>query len=534
MKPDLDKRYIYAGVALLIILSVIGIVISLTQNNGNPNGAMSTEASTEQSSEISSEESTSEAALENEYFYKRPENQNRVLAIRALEESQLPAPYDFTQYGLKNYKDRRFYALVIIEFAKHDQPTSETSTESITEMARLEIISELDASHIEQVYNQLEIRYEEDYAIFQYDHQFNVTSLIEPKLYRNYLLYDLEYTSESTPETTTIGVYKSSFTNVMFSTTDKLFLSEPVIDAKTEVEDYDWEGKTVNHRSAITSEQGPALSKITTEPRLKQLILGASSSVVFDRLGMPKNFGWISGYYLAYEDLLLFSEMEENGDTLTFQPISTIMYFGDFSIVGIKKGMTFKEVEQIIGVQDVINFSEINELNYPLSVTLKKEGFSISIGFNANFEVADFLIRIDDGEERQVFEPLPNDVEGAFTADAFLVPGIEHFTDFVTGYKNCYFNASVVSSGSTESIDIGFYTYDLSKKSPILVNDQPMKMVFEILNDINPSVVTVGKEDGIIYKIDLNTLEAIPVSGPNYKAYIARGGMIFKASLLSD
>ena len=524
MKPDLDKRYIYAGVALLIILSIIGIVISLT---GNPNVATSTEASTEQSSEISTEESTPEVALENKYFYKSPENQKRVIAIRALEESELPAPYDLTQYGLKNYKDRRFYVLVILEFEKHDQSTSETSTESTTEstteVARLEIISELDASHIEQVYNQLEIRYEEDYAIFQYDRKFYVTSLTEPKLYRNYMLYDLEYTSESTPETTTIGVYKSSFTNVMFSTTDKRFLSEPVIDAKTEVEDYDWEGKTVNHRSAITSEQGPALSKITAEPRLKQLILGASSSVVFDRLGMPKNFGWISGYYLAYEDLLLFSEMEENGDTLTFQPISTIMYFGDFSIVGIKKGMTFKEVEEIIGVQDVIHFSEINELSYPLSVTLKKEGFSISIGFNANFEVADFLIRIDDGEERPISEPLPDAVESAFSSDAFLVNGLEHFTDFVTGYKNCYFNAST-----------RFYTYDLSKKSPILVNDQPMKMVFEILNDINPSVVTVGKEDGIIYKIDLNTLVAIPVSGPNYKTYIARGGMIFKSSLLSD
>lgn len=540
MKPNLDKHFIYAGIALILVIGVIGIIIALTQNNDRINEVTSKEASTEQSSEISTELSTepsSEVALENEYFYKRPENQNRVLAIRALDDSQLPAPYDFTKYGLNDYKDRRFYALVVIEFAKFDQTNTDATPESmepITEVAVLEIISELEASHIEQVYNQMEMRYEDDYAIYQHDHQFFVTSLTEPKLYRNYLLYDLKFTSESTPETTTIGVYKASFTNVVFSKSDKRFLSAPVTDAQIEAEDYDWEGKTVIHKPAITSEQGPSLSKITAEPRLKQLTLGASSSVIFDRLGMPKNFGWLSGYYLAYEDLCLFSYIEENGDTLTFQPISTIMYFGDYPVAGIKKGMTFIEVEQIIGAQDVINFSEINELNYPLSVTLRKEGFSIILGFNADFEVTEFLIRPEDVETGPIVEPLPNEVEGAFTGDAFLVPGIEYFTDFVTGYKNCYFNASAVSSGSTESIDIGFYTYDLSREEPTLINDQPMKMVFEILNDINPSAVTVGKEDGIIYIIDLNTLKAIAVSGPNYKAHIARGGIIFKASLLSD
>src|SRR3990167_2245747 len=118
MKPNLDKHFIYAGIALILVIGVIGIIIALTQNNDRSNA---NETSTEQSSEIATEVSTeasSEASIENDYFYIKPEGQNRVIALRLLEESEIPVPYDFTQYGLKKYKDSRYYALVIVEFAE--------------------------------------------------------------------------------------------------------------------------------------------------------------------------------------------------------------------------------------------------------------------------------------------------------------------------------------------------------------------------------------------------------------------------------
>lgn len=532
MKSNLDKRYIYAGALLIILIGVIGIFIALNQKSDDQSTAENTtELSTDISSEIPTE-TTTEATIDNDYFYTRPEGQMRVLAIKALDDSEIPVPYDFTQYGLNKYKDSRYYALVILEF-EENQTTSGVSNESMTVVAELEIVSELEASHIEQVYNQMEIRYEEDYAIYQHDRKFFVTSLIEPKLYKNFVFFDLQYKSESTPETTTIGVYQSSFSNVEFSKKDKRFISKPITDGQ-KTEDYDWESKTVIHKPALTSVQGPSLSKITDEPRLAQLTLGASSAVLFDRLGQPKNVGWLSGYYLAYEELLFFSEMEENGDALTFHPTKAILYFGDFAVAGLKKGMTFKEVEKVIGPQDVLIFTEGNELNYPLNVVIKKEGFSISIGFNANFEVTQFLIRPEDVETGPIGEPLPNEVESAFSEDIFEIIGLEKFTDFTSGFNLSYFNASPMSSGGIEPIDIGFYMYDLSRQAPILVNDQPMYTVFEVFYDINPSIVTVGKEDGIIYKIDLNTFEATPVSGPNYKNHIAKGSMIIKASLLND
>lgn len=131
-----------------------------------------------------------------------------------------------------------------------------------------------------------------------------------------------------------------------------------------------------------------------------------------------------------------------------------------------------------------------------------------------------FIIRPEDVETGPIGEPLPNEIESAFSEEIFEINGLEKFTDFTSGFNLCYFNASPVSSGGIEPIDIGFYMYDLSRLVPILVNDQPMYTVFEVFYDINPSI--------------LNTFEAMPVSGPNYKNHIARGSMIIKASLLND
>ena len=156
---------------------------------------------------------------------------------------------------------------------------------------------------------------------------------------------------------------------------------------------------------------------------------------------------WLLGYYLNYEDLSIYASMNEKGDTLTFEPVYAVLYTGDYPVVGLHKGMTFKEVEQIIGPQSALNFSPGDEMTYPLSMVLKKDGFTIKVGFDTELKVSQFYIRIDieagyvASENGQVFEPMTSEVARAFSEELFDYDGFEQFTDFRSeerrGGKEC-------------------------------------------------------------------------------------------------
>jgi len=535
MKLNMDKRLIYAGAVSLLILCVV-IIWGLSREPSTDIAVTTTELSTEPpaSAEVVQNE------LEHDYFYIRPKLQKRVIAIRALEEAELPAPFDFTQYGEESYKDRHFYALVILDI----DTDVRLNTEVITEVAQLEIINTLQAAGIEQTYKQLEIQYEDEHAVYKHDKQYFVTSLIAPKLYKKYAIYDElslnPFSSGTNLDTMHVDVYQTPYHKVSFSISEKRFISVPVNDVQPQTDAFTFEGKTIEHKPSLTSVQGPLFSSITEEPRLNQFTLGSSSSVVFERLGKPETVKWLMGHYLKYDDLMIYSTMDEKGDMLTFFPCDTVLYFGDYPVAGLQKGMTFKEVDQIIGPHPALYFSENNEMTYPLSMSITKEGFSIGIGFDTELKVSQFFIRNAETAEEKAnqgdpyYEPMQAEVVSAFSEERFKDVGLQGFTDFSTGFNNCYFNASAVSNGSSGSIDIGFYTYDLSRKAPILISDQPMRMVFELLHEANPSVITIGKEDGVLYKIDLNTFDCKPLSGPNYKHYLVRDGAVIKASMFSD
>lgn len=534
----MDKRFIYAGVGLTILIIAMIIINGLSHNKSNSNLGTSNAPTTESTlSQETSEWVTN--TLEHEYVYLRPKLQRRVIAIRALDRSEIPAPFDFTESGKAQIEKGHFYSVVILDI----DTDLRQKTETITEVAEIEIINTFEATEIEQIYRQLEIRYEDDYAIYKHDRQYFVTSLNEPRLFKKYAIYDSIIPLESRSDPNFIDIYRTPSQRVYFSISEQQFSTVPENAVLPVTDTFSWDGKTINHTPTLTSVQGPSFSKVTDEPRLNKFNLGASSAVVFERLGMPKSVKWLLGHYLNYEDLAIYSNVDEKGDTLTFDSVYAVLYTGDYPVAGLHKGMTFKEVEQIVGPQSALYFTAGDEMTYPLSMGIKKDGFTIKVGFDPELKVSQFYMRIDDvfndnevedGDKSQVFEPMPSEVALAFSEALFESDGFEQFTNFSTGVYNCYFNASAVSSAGIAGIDIGFYTYDLSRRAPTLVSDQPMKMLFELLIDANPSVITIGKEDGILYKIDLNTFAQTPMSGPNYKDYVVRGETVIKASLVSD
>ena len=535
MKLSHDKRWYYAGAAVLLIIIAFIIWGQLHKTKADIAGT-TTEATTEPpaTTEVVQNE------LEYDYYYERPKLQRRVIAIRELEDAELPAPFDFTQYGEESYKDKHFYALVILDI----DTDVRLNTEVITEVTQLEILGTLQAVGIEQTYKQLEIRYEDEHAVYKHDKQYFVTSLTEPKLYKKYAIYDelslIPFSRGTNLDTMHVDVYQTPYRKVSFSISEKQFISMPDNNMQPETDAFTFEGKTIEHKPSLTSVQGPSFSSITEEPRLNQFTLGSSSSVVFERLGKPETVKWLLGNYLKYDDLMIYSTMDEKGDNLTFFPCNAVLYFGDYPVSEIQKGMTFKEVEQIIGPQPALYFSENNEMTYPLSMSITKNGFNIGIGFDSELKVSQFFIRSAETAEEKAnqgdpyYEPMPNEVVSAFSEERFKVVGLQGFSDFAIGFNSCYFNASAVTNGSSGSIDIGFYTYDSSQNAPTLISDQPMRMVFELLHDANPSVITIGKEDGVLYKIDLNTFDCNPLSGSNYKHYVVRDGAVIKASMFND
>jgi hypothetical protein len=535
MKPNLDKRFIYAGVGLIVLIIAIIIINGLNHNNGTSNEALSSAPTTESAITHGTSEWIKNT-MEHDYVYVRPKLQRRVIAIRVLAESEIPKPFDFTEFGKAQMDKGHFYSVVILDI----DTDVRLKTETITEVAELEIINTFEATDIEQIYRQLEIRYEDDHAVYKHDRQYFVTSLNEPRLFRKYAIYDSIIPLEPIFDTNFIDIYRTPSQRVYFSISEQQFSTIPENAVLPVVDTFSWEGKTINHTPTLTSVQGPSFKAITDEPRLNKFALGASSAVVFERLGMPISVKWLLGYYLNYDDLSIYASMGEKGDTLTFDPVYAVFYTGDYPVAGLQKGMTFKEVEKIIGPQPALTFTAGDEMTYPLSMGIKNDGFTIKVGFDPELKVSQFYIRIDNevggvtSEDAKVFEPMPSNVALAFSEEYFESVGLEQFTDFATGTGNCYFNATTVSSDGISGIDIGFYTYDLSRREPTLVSDQPMKMFFELLHDANPSVITIGKEDGVIYKIDLNTFVQTPMSGPNYKDYVVRGEAVIKASLTSD
>ena len=316
MKPNLDKRFIYIGIGLIVLIIAIIIINGLSHNNGTSNEALSSAPTTE-SAIIQGTSESVKNTLEHDYVYVRSKLQRRVIAIRALDPSERPAPFDFTESGKEQIEKGHFYSVVILDIDKDVR----LKTETINEVAELEIINTFEATDIEQIYRQLEIRYENDYAVYKHDRQYFVTSLNEPRLFRKFAIFDSIIPNNPSYDTGSIDVYRTPSKRVCFSISNQQFFTLSDNNAMPRTDNFTWEDKSINHSPTLTSVQGPSFKAITDEPRLNKFALGASSAVVFERLGMPVSVKWLLGYYLNYEDLSIYASMDDKGDTLTFDPV---------------------------------------------------------------------------------------------------------------------------------------------------------------------------------------------------------------------
>jgi hypothetical protein len=471
-----------------------------------------------------------------EYYYIRPDLQRRVIALKSLDESEYPVPYDFTEYGKEHYARQEFYALVILDI----DTDVRLNTETITEVAELQLIGFDRTKPLESLYNQMNIRYEDGHVVYHHDNIYYVTSLDEPQLYKNYVFFGSEMPSKPTQDTDSIMVLETSYRTLTFRIRDKSFSEFLRTEEFLKKEEpYDFASKAILHEPSLSSVQGPDFSKITSEPRLNQFTLGSSSSVIFDRLGTPDDKGWIVGDYLLYDDLMIYSPVDEKKDEITFYPISAVMYYGEYPIAGIKKGMSLTDVQQILKPESLI-FSEGSEIAYPLVIPFKRDGFDILMTFDRDLKVQGFRIRteeiesVDAEEASDRFDRMISEIENEFSEVDFNHEGLFGYEDFRGGLISSYFNASTTINDRGEPIDLDFYSYDLTSRQPKKISDQPMRLFFELLDDVNPSLITVGKDDGILYKIDINSSKQIPLYGTNFKDYLIRGGTMMKAALVSD
>ncbi len=521
------KRVLMFGLSAVVILLLIFTITKGKNINEEPQ---------DDSIDIVDDSSSSLELPNDDYYYIRPDLQRRVIALRSLDESEYPMPYDFTEYGKDYYERQEFYALVILDI----DTDVRLNTETITEVAELQLIGFDRTKPIESLYSQMNIRYEDGHVVYHHDNIYYVTSLDEPQLYKNYVFFGSEIPSKPTQDTDSITVLETSYRTLTFRIRDKSFSEFLKTDEFLKKEEpYDFASKAILHEPSVSSVQGPDFSKITSEPRLNQFTFGSSSSVIFDRLGTPDDKGWIVGDYLLYDDLMIYSPVDEEKDEITFYPISAVMYFGEYPIAGIKKGMSLSDVEQILRPDQFI-FSEGSEIAYPLVIPITMDGFDILITFDRELEVQGFRIRTEDietvdaKEASDRFDRMISEIENEFSEVDFNHEGLFGYKDFRGGLRSCYFNASTTINDLGEPIDLDFYSYDLTSREPKKISDQPMRLFFELLDDENPSLITVGKDDGILYKIDINSSKQIPLYGTNFKDHLIRGGTMMKAALVSD
>lgn len=544
-------HYIGLAIALVILVFVIKQSLDQADLDHGPEGevASSSEgvttsmetsdtsdtAQTTEPSDITPESFTKTTVNGIDYYYIRPKLQRRVIALRELDPSEYPAPYDFSDWGIEDYEGRTFYAVVMLDI----DTDVRLKTETITVADELQFLGHYKASSIEQVYRQLSIRYEDNYATYHYERTYYVTSLKEPTLYKRYEAYENQIPSKNTDSTSTILVVETPSRRIEFDINSKKFYHMSKLSESDAKPNYDLSELTIKHMPLEGASIGPAFSKITDEPRLRQLSIGSGSDVVFDKLGLPKDVKWLEGYYLLYDDLMLYLNMVEEKDALTFYPILAADYYGPYPVAGIKVGMSLDEVLKIVK-PSLVPYTQGSELVYPISIAYDQEDLSISIDFNTDFKVRAIRINYypnsssDSSEKYEIKEQMTTEAEKFFDEEKLDFKELQHIIDFKSPSDNCYFNASTATSKNGDPVDEDFYTYNLTLDKPQKISDQPMRLFFEMLDVPNPCLITIGKDDGIMYQIDLNSLAAAPLTSYDFSDYAVVDWRLIKASLLSD
>ena len=513
--------------ALMVSLTLILLVSAvLREFNLNTDAPMVESTEAPMASEPAKTTEPPVASDEKPYYFVRDDAQSHVIGIKLIEEEAYPKNFRFYKNYDAEYKSYEFYEVAVLELSEN----VENASDAVLSSSPLHLIYERSGNSIEQIYRQMSIHYEDGFAVYSHNRETYATSLTEPNVRRTFTLYGGPVPVKPTDDPNTIKVFESTSYDQTFDILTLKFNTAFKLQDDPMSDPFDWTSKNLTHLASDPSTHAPSLSKITDEPKLKKIILGGSTDKLFASLGQPVNKGWLMGDYLVYEDLLVYSMLDEKGPDLALYPVKALTYFGDYAIAGVKKSMSFESVEQILGVPKQIWLSQSNELAYPLMLGYSLEGFSISIAFDTEFKVSNFMIRIEENTDESAFTPYAPYADESiieFTPEMLTFDGLGEIQDFINVYNACYFNAS----GK-------FYRYDFTNASPILLSPSPMNAAFEIQFAANPSVVAVDKTDGILYKIDLNTYERIPVSGPNYKNYFVTSdmgeGMIVEQTYLSD
>lgn len=515
----IDKLSENVFAAVLLVLTAAILVSAVLREFGSETvGPVIESTETPSTSETIVTTESPVSAVDDGYYFVREGTQTHVIGIRPILKASYPQNFRFSEYGDQEYESLRFYEVAVLELS------------NVIAASPRHLIHERTGNSLEQIYRQMSIHYEDGFAVYSHKQETYATSLTEPMLRRTFTLYGSSIALNPTDDPNTIMVFESTSYLQTFDVATLRFntVFKPQDDPTSNP--FDWSSKKITHLAADPSSQGPSLAKITDEPRLKKITLGGSTDKLFGVLGNPVNKGWLMGDYLVYEDLLVYSTVDEGVDEIALYPVMALTYFGDQAVAGVKKGMTFADVERILGVPTRIWLSGSNELAYPLMLGYKKDGFHINIAFNQAFEITNFMIRLDENEGDMPFVPYAPYSDGStykFALGMLSFEGLDDIEGFISVYNACYFNTSE-----------GFYRYDFTNASPVLLSRSPMRAAFEIQFDANPSIVAVDQLDGIIYKIDLNTFERTPVSGPNYLDYYVTSdigeGAIIKQTLLDD
>ncbi|MCD4712096.1 MAG: hypothetical protein K8R73_02335, partial [Clostridiales bacterium] len=204
------KRVLMFGLSAVVILLLIFTITKGKNINEEPQ---------DDSIDIVDDSSSSLELPNDDYYYIRPDLQRRVIALRPLDESEYPMPYDFTEYGKDYYERQEFYALVILDI----DTDVRLNTETITEVAELQLIGFDKTKPIESLYDQMNIRYEDGHVVYHHDNIYYVTSLDEPQLYKNYVFFGSEMPSKPTQDTDSITVLETSYRTLTFRIRDKSF-----------------------------------------------------------------------------------------------------------------------------------------------------------------------------------------------------------------------------------------------------------------------------------------------------------------------
>lgn len=455
---------------------------------------------------------TLEVADNISYFEPSPDSED-VIALRELMPSEYPPPHGIREEQMLDYEKLVFFEVLVV--------TSDKEETHVT------YISAYKPSRVDDVYRTMSIRYEDGYAIFKHYRDYHVVELSrEPKLYKTPVPFYETYVKKQTESPETVYISGMAERELIFDIADKQFEDGYDGTFKFWTDPYDWSSKTLTHMPA-DREIVPITNALTDDPILLKLALGESTEQLFSALGNPISKGWILGDYLAYEDLMVYTMVDETPNQLSLYPIRRINYYGDHAIAGIKIGMTFKEVESMLGPFEQLIFTEGAEDFYPLTLQHIVGHFMLQIDFNTDLTVNDLsLMRYEEAPNQsdpeslnayfQQILDLSQATAASLVKEGALMSQVETVSYAYDNHNAVYFTIENESPG----VKTGLYRYDMTTKTPKRLTEQPMAIVFEISGELNPSVVALGLEDGKLYKIDINRLITTPVSGLNYKNHL--------------